>query len=131
MPIHPSLLPLLRAAAKGDVGARVVARWGNVRRDLVVAVDRINARELEAAEKRRRKPSPPIPHVTPNDLRRTFASWLKACARPTPMLPDVDSMTVAHLLGHSSTRMVELVYGRLSETTYRRAIAAMPKLRAA
>lgn len=123
VPIHPSLLALLKAAEKKRAGANVVSKWPNVRRDLAVAVTRINARELAAADKKRRKPPSPIPIVTPNDLRRTFASWLKQ--------HDVDSMTVAHLLGHSSTRMVELVYGRLSEDTYRRAIATMPKIRAA
>ena len=38
-------------------------------------------------------------------------------------------MTVAHLMGHSSTRMVELVYGRLSDETYQDAVAQMPRLR--
>ena len=40
---------------------------------------------------------------TPNDLRRTFASWLKQSGQ--------DSLVVARLMGHTSTRMVELVYG--------------------
>ena len=47
-----------------------------------------------------------IERVSPNDLRRTFASWLKQAS--------VDSFVVAQLLGHSSSRMVEMVYYRYS-----------------
>jgi hypothetical protein len=39
----------------------------------------------------------------------------------------VDSLAVAHLLGHSSTRMVELVYGRLTTATYRAAVSVLPE----
>jgi hypothetical protein len=56
--------------------------------------------------------------VTPNDLRRTFATWLKQ--------NDVDSAVVAAMMGHSSTAMVDLVYGKLDEASYRRAIARLP-----
>ena len=51
-----------------------------------------------------------IPVVTPNDLRRTFASLLKQAGN--------DSMVVAKLLGDWTTRMVELVYGHLSTNEY-------------
>lgn len=119
VPIHPSLLPMLRKAVEGQPPEMpLVEPWGNVRRDLHSAVDRINEREQLS---RRRIKAPPLSRVSPNDLRRTFASWLKQ--------QGVDSMTVAHLMGHSSTRMVELVYGRLSEETYRGAVAQMPRLR--
>lgn len=112
VPIHPSLLPMLRTAIRGRAPDEpLVRRWPNVRRDLHAAVVRINTTIKRA----------PLPKVSPNDLRRTFASWLKQ--------EGVDSMTVAHLMGHSSTRMVELVYGRLSDETYRDAVAAMPRLR--
>jgi hypothetical protein len=37
-------------------------------------------------------------------------------------------MVVAQLLGHSSTRMVELVYGRLNEATLQRAVAKLPDI---
>lgn len=39
---------------------------------------------------------------SPNDPRRTFASWLKQAG--------VDSMIVARLLGHMTSRMVELAF---------------------
>ena len=56
--------------------------------------------------------------MTPNDLRRTFATWLKQS--------DVDSAVVAAMMGHSSTAMVDRVYGKLDEASYRRAIAKLP-----
>lgn len=60
-----------------------------------------------------------VPRVTPNDLRRTFATWLKQ--------RDVDSAVVAAMMGHSSTAMVDRVYGKLDEASYRRAIAKLPR----
>jgi len=81
----------------------VVEPWPNVRRDLVAAC-------------RRLRMSP----ATPNDLRRTFASWLKQRG--------VDSMAVARLLGHTSSRMVETVYGHLSDTVLAGAVALLPAL---
>ncbi len=79
----------------------IVREWGNVRRDLALACKRAK-----------------VPKVTPNDLRRTFASWLKQ--------NDVDSAAVAQLMGHSSTRMVDLVYGKLDGATLARAIGRLP-----
>lgn len=99
----PLAEPLRRAleAAKGAHGA-VVEPWGNVRRDLAVACKAV---KLEP--------------VTPNDLRRTFASWLKQRG--------IDSMTVAKLMGHTTSRMVELVYGRLNDRVYADAMATLGK----
>lgn len=54
-----------------------------------------------------------------NDLRRTFCSWLKQAG--------VDSMIVAELMGHSSTRMIELVYGRLDLASKQRAMGRLPR----
>src|ERR1043165_4879300 len=59
-----------------------------------------------------------FPRVTPNDLRRTFASWL--------IQGGVSNRIVADLLGHASTRMVDLVYGHLDDATRRAAIARLP-----
>ena len=68
---------------------RVVAAWSNVRRLACVCT--------------RAK----IDRISCNDLRRTYASWLKQRG--------VDSLVVARLLGHTSTRMVDAVYGQLDE----------------
>ena len=57
--------------------------------------------------------------VCANDLRRTFCSWMKQ--------DGVDSMVVAEMMGHGSTRMIELVYGRLDMDSKRRAMASLPR----
>lgn len=62
--------------------------WSNVRRDLAQACERAG-----------------MPAVTPNDLRRTLATWLREGG--------VDASLVATVLGHRDSRMVERVYGRL------------------
>lgn len=98
LPIAVPLRPWLEAAEAAGV---VLEPWGNCRRDLAAACKR-------AA----------VPRVSPNDLRRTFASWLAQ--------DGVSSFVVAKLMGHTSTRMVEAVYAQLTAATYRAAIAHMP-----
>ena len=88
------LFPLRRASGP------VVGAWPNCRRDLKAACVRAG-----------------IAAVSPNDLRRTFASWLKQRG--------VDSAVVARLLGHSSTKMVDLVYGRLDMATLAGAMSVL------
>lgn len=98
--------------------AAVVEPWGNVRRDLRAAVARANRNDTAVAKGRRPLASRADPVHVPNDLRRTFASWL--------VQNDVPLLTVATLLGHSSTRMVEKVYGKLSAKNMDNAIAVLP-----
>lgn len=97
--IHAMLRPWLEALHAG--AGPVIEPWGNVQRDLGRAAARAG-----------------VPRVTPNDLRRTFASWLVQGG--TPLL------VVSRLLGHSSTRMVDLVYGQLDEATLHAAIGRLP-----
>ena len=59
----------------------VVEHWGNVRRDLRAAVRRANA-QLATEMAKRGGTFEPIPFVSPNDLRRTFASWLAQNGKP-------------------------------------------------
>jgi hypothetical protein len=56
--------------------------------------------------------------VTLNDLRRTFASWRVQAGVPAKV--------IANLMGHTSTRMVDLVYGRVGPSDYEAAIAKLP-----
>lgn len=100
--IHPVLRPWLEGFGElaGWTG-RVLEPWSNVGRDLPAAC--IRAR---------------VPRVTPNDLRRTFASWL--------IQAGVSNRIVAAMLGHSTTRMVDLIYGQLSDATLTEAIMKLP-----
>src|ERR1051325_5873135 len=97
VPIHDEIRPILAALHRGT--GPVVKPWSNVTRDLARA-------------------RAGVPRVTPNDLRRTFASWL--------IQGGVSNRIVADLLGHASTRMVDLVYGHLDDATRRAAIARLP-----
>lgn len=104
VPMDHGLAELLRPM-RGPATEAVAGHWKNVRRDL-----------HKACAKARIEP------VSPNDLRRTFASWLKQAGR--------DSMAVGRLLGHTSSRMVELVYGHLDQKTLRDAIDSLPSISA-
>jgi len=80
---------LLQYAMKhAQGGPRLFRGWPNVRRDLEQACERAR-----------------IPKVTPNDLRRTFSRWMRAERVPLEL--------IAPLMGHSTTKMVEVVYGKL------------------
>ena len=116
--IAPALLHRLLSVPTSQRTGRVAGAWGNVRRDLHAAVRRANAAAAKAADFAAATPPDPIPLVSPNDLRRTFASWL--------VQQGVSLLTVATLMGHSSTRMVEKVYGNLSAKNMDDAIAVLP-----
>lgn len=75
------------------------APWASVRRDLAAACERAG-----------------IAAVTPNDLRRTTATWLRASG--------VAPHLIAVVLGHVDSRMVERVYGRIPTDALREALAA-------
>lgn len=72
-----------------------------------------DTRDINAACKRAK-----IANVSPNDLRRTFASWLANAG--------VSPLVTARLMGHTSTRMVERVYARLGIEIQADAIAKLP-----
>ena len=73
--------------AEGE-GTAMFRPWGNVRRDLAEACERAG-----------------IEKVTPNDLRRTTATWLR--------MAEVEPHLIGTMLGHTDSRMVERVYGRM------------------
>ena len=98
MPIHSRLLAALEPRA---VRGPIVQPWPNLGRDLPLACRLAG-----------------VPRVTANDLRRTFASWL--------LQAGVSNFVVARLLGHASTKMVDLVYGQLNPSTLRAAITKLP-----
>jgi integrase len=90
VPIVGAGVPLLEHALRYAQGAEglLFTAWGSVRRDLAVACKRAG-----------------IAPVTPNDLRRTCATWLRQ--------RDVEPHLIASVLGHRDSRMVERVYGRM------------------
>lgn len=71
--------------------------WANVRHDLEAACKRAG-----------------IPKVTPNDLRRTCATWLRQ--------DGVEPHLIACMLGHTDSRMVERVYGRMPVESLRNSL---------
>ena len=96
-----TLLDFLREN-KRDSGP-VVERWINVRRDLEAACNRAGIRK-----------------VTPNDLRRTFASWLLQAGE--------SNFVVARMMGHSSTKMVDTIYGQLGDPSFEVAAGKFPAM---
>lgn len=61
-----------------------------------------------------------IPKATPNDLRRTFCSWMILAGHLPPV--------VAKMMGHGSTRMVQDVYTQLFPDTEIAAIRSLPSI---
>ncbi len=72
--------------------------WGSVRRDLAVACKALG-----------------IAPVTPNDLRRTFGTWLA--------MTGVTTDIVGKAMGHVDGRMAERVYGRITPDALDRLIS--------
>lgn len=105
VPIPKRLLEALREAKPEHATGPILLPWNNRRRDLAAACKRAG-----------------IQKVTPNDMRRTFASWLVRSG--TPLL------VVKELMGHRSTRMLERHYARLDRATLRKAANKLPKGRA-
>jgi len=103
VPIAAGLRAYLESVPAAQRSGRVVAPWSSVNHDLAAACARAC-----------------IGKISPNDLRRSYASWLKQGGE--------DSMVVARLLGHTSTQMVERVYGHLSQDNYRNAASKLPAL---
>ena len=101
IPVMPFAQEFLAAALTWGAGAgrRLVKPWANVVRDLEVACEALS-----------------LPRVTPNDLRRTLSTWLHASG--------VEASLIAEVLGHTDSRMVEKVYGRLSPQQLGAAIGA-------
>lgn len=95
VPLHPEAAGVLRERPPP------FRPWLKVVRDLAAACERAG-----------------IPAASPNDLRRTFASWMAQAG--------VSALVTARLMGHTSTRMVERVYAHLAPQTTAEAVARLP-----
>jgi integrase len=102
IPLSDEAFEVLARRAKERPTGPLFEEWGKLHRDMRAACKRAG-----------------IDPVSPNDLRRTFASWLAQAG--VPML------TTARLLGHSSTKMVEQVYAQLSRDVLRDAVATLDR----
>lgn len=87
-PWQRDLVKFALERARGTKDGLLFRRWGNVRRELHAACDRLG-----------------IKPCTPNDLRRTAGHWTRGeGAQPA---------TVGAFLGHKDGRMAERVYAKL------------------
>lgn len=100
VPITAELEAWLWIVPDDERAGPVLADWSNRRRTMALACKRAG-----------------VERVSPNDLRRTLASWL--------LQSGVDVFTVSRILGHKSTRMVEAVYGHLCERNFAQAVGAL------
>ncbi len=132
----PREIPLVGAAidlmeyalrhAEGDNGT-LFRPWSNIRRDLHEACQRVTRTQIEKAIKKlAREPTAEertqleeryaFPPISPNDLRRTCATWLRQ-HRTEPHL-------IGSFLGHKDSRMAERVYGRIPVESLGAALSA-------
>jgi len=94
---------LTERAEHTEPGEPLFPAWSNVRRGLQVACKHAG-----------------IDHVSPNDLRRTFATWQAEAGVPEAV--------TASLLGHTSSAMVRRVYAKIGTEAKREAMAKLPPL---
>jgi integrase len=87
---HPAQATLVAwSLARANASGPLFDKWSNVRRDLHQACGKLG-----------------IPGCSPNDLRRTFGTWLREGG--------VEPHLIGKAMGHADSRMVERVYGKLT-----------------
>ena len=94
---------LLARADNRKNGEPLFPVWSNVRRDLEAACKRAG-----------------IEKVSPNDFRRTFATW-----QAEEGVPD---LVTSSLMGHTSSLMVRKVYAKIGDQAKRDAMAKLSGL---
>jgi integrase len=97
IPITLLMRPYLERALKGVAPGMGFLPWGNRNRDMATACKRAG-----------------IPRASMNDLRRSFASW--------HLHAGVSTYVVSRMLGHTSSTMIERVYGQQNADTLRKLV---------
>jgi integrase len=98
VPLLPALEAVLARSRRSE--GPIVGEWLNVRRDLHAACARAK-----------------IPPCSPNDLRRTYATWLAN-------MGIAENVLIA-FMGHTSSRMIRKVYAKLQPTLMAREMAKL------
>jgi integrase len=98
LPEQRTLLAWALEQAEGADEKPLFAAWANMRRDLGAACEKLE-----------------IAACSPNDLRRTYATWLRS--------EGVEPQLIGAAMGHTDSRMVERVYGKLPHDALARLIA--------
>lgn len=99
----PEVCAILDRRSKSTPEGPLFPRWTNVRRDLSEACERAGCAP-----------------VTPNDLRRTFATWLAEAGVP--------ELVTASLMGHANSAMIRRVYARIGSPAQAQAVSRLPGL---
>lgn len=99
------VMKILRARSKRTPAGPLFPEWANVRRDLKNA--------CIAAE---------VPRVSPNDLRRSFATWLAE--------KGVGELITGAIMGHANSSMLRRVYARVGIEAKVLAMSKLPSLTA-
>ena len=101
IPIAPPFRPLLVWALAGRPSAGLLfGEWGNMNRSISLACKRAG-----------------IQHLSPNDLRRTHTSLMRQGG--------ISLEDIAAILGHTTTRQAELVYGHTNLEALGRAVGKL------
>ena len=111
--LNADLVKRIKRWTAGRTG-KLFVRWTNIQRDLAKACERASAcaRCRHTREQRRSEGCRDcarveiVPRVSPNDLRRTAATWLYQ--------DGVEPHLIGKVLGHGDGRMTEKVYGQMT-----------------
>lgn len=101
LPLSPRVRKILSARAKARPEGRLFPEWTRAHLDLPEICQRAE-----------------LPPTTVSDLRRTFASLMLSAG--------VSSSVLKELMGHTTTKQIDLVYGHATEEARQSAVAMHP-----
>lgn len=101
LPLSPRMREILSARAEARPEGRLFPEWTRAHNDLRAICERAK-----------------LPPTTVSDLRRTFASLMLSAG--------VSSSVLKELMGHTTTKQIDLVYGHASEEARQSALSVHP-----